>query len=133
VARPRRARENTKNKGLAWLTTFNARTDLQGLSPASANLSDDGPPEPEKQTAAPTGIGSGGKIQAKAANFRKSEYVGAGPSAITKLPSRAVLARRFPKLRLNRFTGAWCDDASGAHGRDVGSLLAFLEQGRAGQ
>lgn len=45
------------------------------------------------------------------------------------LPSRATLARRWPSLRLNRFTGAWRDDATGAHGADVVSLLEFIREG----
>ncbi|MGD9657096.1 MAG: hypothetical protein AB7U61_05550 [Methylocystis sp.] len=45
------------------------------------------------------------------------------------LPSRATLARRFPKLRLNRYTGRWLDDASGARGDDIESLLAFHREG----
>ena len=32
------------------------------------------------------------------------------------LPSRAALARRRPGLRVNRLTGRWVDDASGASG-----------------
>jgi hypothetical protein len=45
------------------------------------------------------------------------------------LPSRATLARRWPCLRVNRLTGRWRDDASGAHGDDLGSLLVFLNEG----
>jgi hypothetical protein len=43
------------------------------------------------------------------------------------LPSRATLARKWPKLRLNRYTGTWIDDASGARGDDFESLRAFLD------
>lgn len=42
------------------------------------------------------------------------------------LPSRSTLARRWPALRLNRYTGAWRDDASGAKGADVASLLSYI-------
>ena len=49
--------------------------------------------------------------------------------AAQQIPSRAVLARRFPKLRLNCYTRAWCDDASGARGYTIESLLAFLREG----
>ncbi|PPC88959.1 MAG: hypothetical protein CTY36_16270 [Methylocystis sp.] len=45
------------------------------------------------------------------------------------LPSRATLARKWPALKINRFTGRWRDDASGAIGADVASLLAFLGEG----
>lgn len=45
------------------------------------------------------------------------------------LPSRATLARRWPRLKINRLNWKWVDDASGAHGNDVASLLAFLEEG----
>ena len=48
-----------------------------------------------------------------------------------EIPSRAALARKWPKLRLNRFTGAWRDDATGARGSDVASLRAFLAWGGA--
>lgn len=46
-----------------------------------------------------------------------------------QIPSRATLARRFPRLRLNRFNGKWADDATGAKGDDLKSLLAFLREG----
>lgn len=49
-----------------------------------------------------------------------------------KIPSRAALARRFPKLKINRLSWRWCDDASGARGDDVESLIAFLEGGANG-
>lgn len=45
------------------------------------------------------------------------------------LPSRATLARKWPALKINRFTGRWRDDASGAPGADVASLLAFIGEG----
>ena len=48
-----------------------------------------------------------------------------------RLPSRAQLARKWPRLRVNRYTGAWCDDASGARGDTIESLRAFLSSGRA--
>ena len=47
-----------------------------------------------------------------------------------QLPSRAALARRFPRLRINRLSGRWVDDASGAKGDDVESLLVFLREAR---
>ena len=46
-----------------------------------------------------------------------------------KIPSRAVLARRFPRLKINRLTWHWRDDATGAKGDDVVSLLAFINGG----
>lgn len=160
--------------------------EKQGVSGTSPK-----PSTPQKQTAA-QGVGSqrGGKTEVKAANFRDSEYVRAGLSAIAKsdcphdgliggpesrdttsasrsssvtvisnlhreslighrgpisapdakkyppvtfdprvLPSRATLARKWPALKINRFTGRWRDDASGASGADVASLLAFLGEG----
>lgn len=42
------------------------------------------------------------------------------------LPSKATLARRWPRLRINRLTGRWRDDATGAKGDNIESLLAFL-------
>jgi hypothetical protein len=45
------------------------------------------------------------------------------------LPSRATLARRWPALKINRLTGRWVDDASGARGDDITSLIAFLGEG----
>jgi hypothetical protein len=44
------------------------------------------------------------------------------------LPSRATLARRFPRLRVNRFTGAWRDDASGKRGDTIDSLRAYIAE-----
>lgn len=46
-----------------------------------------------------------------------------------ELPSRATLARRWPGLRINRLTWCWRDDATGAKGEDLLSLLAFLSEG----
>ena len=46
------------------------------------------------------------------------------------IPSKSTLARRFPKLKINRLTWRWVDDASGAKGDDIASLTAFL-RGRA--
>lgn len=45
------------------------------------------------------------------------------------LPSRATLARKWPALKINRLSGRWVDDASGARGDDIASLLAFLGEG----
>jgi hypothetical protein len=45
------------------------------------------------------------------------------------LPSRATLARKWPALKINRLSGRWVDDASGAKGDDITSLLAFLGEG----
>lgn len=45
------------------------------------------------------------------------------------LPNRATLARRFPALRVNRLSGRWRDDTTGARGDDVESLLVFLREG----
>jgi hypothetical protein len=42
------------------------------------------------------------------------------------LPSKAALARKWPRLRINRLTGRWQDEASGKKGDDFQSLLAFI-------
>lgn len=52
-----------------------------------------------------------------------------GESAVDllrRLPSKAVLERRFPKLAVNRMTGRWMDGETGARGDDLESLLACL-------
>ncbi len=46
-----------------------------------------------------------------------------------RLPSRTTLARRWPGLRINRLNYRWVDDATGAKGDDIESLLAFLNTG----
>ena len=46
-----------------------------------------------------------------------------------KIPSRAPLARRWPKLRVNRLSRRWIDDATGARGETIESLRAFLNEG----
>lgn len=48
---------------------------------------------------------------------------------LQQLPSRAVLARRWPRLRINRLSGRWVDDASGGKGDTFESLLALLSAG----
>ena len=143
-------------KGVERQTAGSALTDFPGVFSPLSNRNG----TPQKQTAA-QGVGSqrGGKTEVKAANFRDSDYVRAGLSAIAKsdcprdaligdrgpvsapdakrlppvtlfdprlLPSRATLARKWPALKINRFTGRWRDDASGAHGAEVASLLAFV-------
>jgi hypothetical protein len=82
-----------------------------------------------KETAVPAGPRNGGKTFAKASNFQASEYASRGFGATPNLPSRATLGRRWPALKINRYTGRWRDDASGANGLDIASLLAFLEGG----
>jgi hypothetical protein len=62
-------------------------------------------------------------------NLQAEDYVGAGLSATAKLPSRATLARKWPALKVNRLNWKWVDDASGAKGDDLGSLLAFIAEG----
>jgi hypothetical protein len=52
-----------------------------------------------------------------------------GESVFGRLPSKADLARKWPKLRVNRYNGRWRDDASGARGDDLQSLLTFLGEG----
>jgi hypothetical protein len=47
------------------------------------------------------------------------------------LPSRATLARKWPRLKINRLTWHWRDDATGANGSDFESLRAFLAWGGA--
>jgi hypothetical protein len=48
---------------------------------------------------------------------------------LKELPSRAVLARRWPGLRINRLTWRWRDDATGARGDNFQSLLSYLGEG----
>ncbi|MGD9541205.1 hypothetical protein [Methylocystis sp.] len=48
---------------------------------------------------------------------------------LKEIPSRATLARRWPSLKVNRLTWRWVDDATGAKGDDLQSLLAFLNEG----
>jgi hypothetical protein len=48
---------------------------------------------------------------------------------LKELPSRATLARRWPGLKVNRLTGRWVDDATGAKRDDLQSLLTFLSEG----
>lgn len=48
---------------------------------------------------------------------------------LKELPSRATLARRWPRLRVNRLTWRWRDDATGAKGDNIESLLLFFEEG----
>lgn len=52
------------------------------------------------------------------------------PSVQAKIPPRAVLARRWPKLRVNRFTGRWLDEKTGRRGEDLTSLSRYLEEAR---
>jgi hypothetical protein len=49
-------------------------------------------------------------------------------SVLQSLPSRATLARKWPRLRINRLSGRWADDATGARGDDFESLLDFLRE-----
>lgn len=42
------------------------------------------------------------------------------------LPAKAVLARKWPGLRINRMTGRWHDEASGSKGEGFDTLLAFI-------
>jgi hypothetical protein len=83
---------------------------------------------PKNETAAPGEDRCGGEIQieTKASNLHAKDYDGAGLFASAKFPNRATLARKWPKLRINRLTWRWRDDASGAHGADVASLLAYI-------
>ncbi len=67
-----------------------------------------------------------------AGGARESDCLGAVSSEIIPqkqqpqvlLPSRAALAWRWPNLRLNRLTGRWVDDASGASGARVAAIHA---------
>jgi hypothetical protein len=49
---------------------------------------------------------------------------------LRKLPSKAVLEKRFPRLALNRLTHRWRDDATGEHGDSLESLIAYLDRPR---
>ncbi|RNJ50291.1 hypothetical protein D1O30_12470 [Methylocystis hirsuta] len=42
------------------------------------------------------------------------------------LPNKAALARKWPFLRVNRLSGRWRDDATGASGAGLESLLSYL-------
>lgn len=42
------------------------------------------------------------------------------------LPSKAVLEKRWPKLRINRLTGRWHDEATDERGDNIESLLTYL-------
>jgi hypothetical protein len=52
-------------------------------------------------------------------------------SNAVRVPSRGVMARRWPKLRINRMTGRWHDEATGARGDNIESLLAYLKRRKA--
>jgi hypothetical protein len=47
---------------------------------------------------------------------------------VRKLPSKAVLEKRWPGLRINRLTHRWADDATGARGDDLASLVEYLHR-----
>ena len=64
------------------------------------------------------------------ASFDSSENSTSGQN-LKAIPSRAALARRWPSLRLNRFTGRWRDDASGARGDTLRRALLRLSNGAA--
>ncbi|HEY8067077.1 MAG TPA: hypothetical protein VIF40_20480 [Methylosinus sp.] len=46
----------------------------------------------------------------------------------TRVPSRAALARKWPRLRVNRMSWAWIDEASGERGYTQASLLEYLRK-----
>jgi hypothetical protein len=48
---------------------------------------------------------------------------------VTALPSKTTLARHFPALRINRYTGRWVDDATGARGDAIETLLSYIAGG----
>lgn len=56
---------------------------------------------------------------------RDDEHRGQHP----QLPSKAMLARRWPSLKINRLSWRWVDDHSGEKGEDLTTLLAFLKKG----
>lgn len=45
------------------------------------------------------------------------------------LPSRATIARKWPALKINRYTWRWHDDVTGAKGEDFASLSEFMSGG----
>ncbi len=47
-----------------------------------------------------------------------------------EIPGKAALARRFPRLRVNRLSGRWRDEATGERGDDFASLATFISGGR---
>lgn len=73
----------------------------------------------------PRYAGSGHRECRKLAGVDNSENSTSGLN-LKELPSRAALARRWPRLRINRLARRSRDDASGARGDDFRSLLAFL-------
>jgi hypothetical protein len=52
------------------------------------------------------------------------------PAEQPKIPSRAVLAQRFPSLKVNRLSWRWCDDRTGQRGDDLASLSRYLGEAR---
>ncbi len=74
-------------------------------------------------------VGRGGARNVDCLEAVSSDIIPPKQDLQASLPSRATLARRWPRLRVNRFSGRWRDDVSGARGEDIESLLAFLSEG----
>lgn len=109
-------------KGLGACTPLE-KQGVFGTSPKPA-------PPVQNETATPGEDRSGGEIEMKGVeNLQAEGYSPHWPNASAKLPNKAALARKWPALKINRLTWRWCDDASGAKGADLGSLLAFLGEG----
>jgi hypothetical protein len=120
--------KNARDVSGRFATERNAKTHTK-LGENWVARSTNGPPDPGNETAARLGEAGGGKTNGKEGNLQARDYVGAVVSATAKLPSKATLARRWPSLRINRLTWHWRDDATGARGDDITSLLAFLGEG----
>jgi hypothetical protein len=72
---------------------------------------------------------AGGDPQIEQAGRRLNSQNTKADTLSQSIPSKATLARKWPRLRVNRYTGAWCDGASGTKGDTIESLLAFLREG----
>lgn len=73
-------------------------------------------------------VGRGGARNVDCLEAVSSEIIPPKQDLQASLPSRATLARRSPGLKVNRLTGAWRDDASGAKGDTIESLRIFLSE-----
>ncbi len=74
-------------------------------------------------------VGRGGARNVDCLEAVSSDIIPPKQDLQPSLPSRATLARRWPGLKVNRFSGRWRDDATGVKGDNVDSLLAFLNAG----
>jgi hypothetical protein len=120
--------KNARDVSGRFATERNAKTRAK-LGEIWVARSCSGPPGPKTEIAARLGEPDGDKSIKKASNLQAEGYSDYKSNAIEKLPNRATLARKWPALRINRLTWRWRDDASGARGDDITSLIAFLGEG----